>query len=93
MLTDRSARVGAGLEAELRRELASSATAREGRDLADYVLNRLVRLFERDEDRVRAYLQAPQRTWGERTPADLTRLHGFDTLDHLLDQVEHGRRL
>lgn len=92
MRIESRARASARLEVELQRELASSATAREGRDLADYVLGRLVRLFERDEGRVRAYLDTPQPTWGQQTPADLTRRHGYDTLDHLLDQVERGRR-
>lgn len=89
---DRHAAVVDRLEADLHHELGSTAPDHEHPDLPNFVLERLIRLFDHDEARIRAYLQTPQSTWGEQTPAELTRIHGYDTLDHLLDQVELGRR-
>lgn len=78
------------LEQRLMRHLAPAGEVRESAHLAPDVVRRLADVFGRDESRIRTFLDTPAASLAGSTPAEIARLHGFDALDRLVDQVEYA---
>lgn len=78
------------LQHRLLRHLAAAERVRESAHLAPHVIARLRRLFGNDEARIRSFLDTPTERLADHSPADIARLHGFDALDHLVDQIEYA---
>lgn len=78
------------LQRRLLRYLAPAEHVTESAHLARVVVHRLTVVFDHDEQRIRAFLDTPDAELADNTPADIARLHGFDALDRLVDQVEYA---
>ncbi|MEJ2291002.1 MAG: hypothetical protein P8Y05_04725 [Deinococcales bacterium] len=77
------------LQRRLLRYLAPAERIAESAHLGRVVVDRLAVVFDHDEERIRAFLDTPDAELADNTPADIARLHGFDALDRLVDQVEY----
>ncbi|HKI55708.1 MAG TPA: antitoxin Xre/MbcA/ParS toxin-binding domain-containing protein [Trueperaceae bacterium] len=78
------------LQERLLRHLAPAREVRESAHLAPDVVRRLTKVFGNDEARIHSFLDTPDAALAGNTPADIARVHGFDALDHLVDQVEYA---
>jgi uncharacterized protein (DUF2384 family) len=81
------------LEQRLLRHLECATEVRESAHLAPAVVHRLTEVFGHDESRIRTFLDTPDSTLAGSSPADIARVHGFDALDSLVDQVEYATRI
>ncbi len=71
-------------------ELTSDRHRTEARRLGPGVLAHLADMVGPEERDLRGFLFTPDPDLAGRTPADITRIHGFDALDHLIDQTDFG---
>ncbi|HKI59215.1 MAG TPA: antitoxin Xre/MbcA/ParS toxin-binding domain-containing protein [Trueperaceae bacterium] len=78
------------LERRLLRHLAPATEVRESAHLAPDVVHRLADVFGQDEAKIRTFLDTPDASLAGNSPADIARVHGFDALDRLVDQVEYA---
>ena len=78
------------MQRRLLRHLAPAERVRESAHLAPGVVRRLTSVFDHDEARIRRYLDTPDADLADRSPADIARVHGFDALDRLVDQLEYA---
>lgn len=78
------------LQRRLLRYLAPAEQVAESAHLGRVVVHRLAVVFDHDEERIRAFLDTPDAGLADNSPADIARLHGFDALDRLVDQVEYA---
>lgn len=78
------------LQRRLLRYLAPAKRVRESAHLAPDVVRRLTSLFDHDESRIRRFLDTPDADLADRSPAEFARVHGFDALDRLVDQLEYA---
>jgi hypothetical protein len=78
------------LQRRLLHYLAAAGRVAESAHLAGVVVDRLTVVFDHDEQRIRAFLDTPDAELADNTPADIARLHGFDALDRLVDQIEYA---
>lgn len=76
------------LQRRIMRYLAPAEGVRESAHLASTVVDRLSTLLEDDEARIREFLDTPDAHLANRTPAEIARVHGYDALDRLVDQLE-----
>lgn len=79
------------LQQRLLRYLSPASEVRESAHLAPAVVRRLSEVFDHDERRIRSFLDTPDAALADNTPADIARVHGFDALDRLVDQVEYAK--
>ncbi len=86
----RQLNAGSRLEQRLLRHLAPATDVRESAHLAPDVVRRLAQVFDRDETRIRIFLDTPDEALAGSSPADIARIHGFDALDCLVDQIEYA---
>jgi len=70
--------------------LAPAERVRESAHLAPVVVRRLTSVFDHDETRILHYLDTPDAGLAHRSPAEIARMHGFDALDRLVDQLEYA---
>jgi hypothetical protein len=77
-----------GVVARLVTELTTERHHTEAERLGPAVLAHLGALVGASEEDLRSYLFTPDPQLAGRTPADIARIHGFDALDHLIDQTE-----
>ncbi len=70
--------------------LAPAKRVRESAHLASFVVRRLTSVFDHDEARIRRFLDTPDADLKNRSPVEIARVHGFDALDRLVDQLEYA---
>jgi hypothetical protein len=78
------------MQKRLLHHLAPAERVRESAHLAPDVVQRLTSVFDHDEARILRFLDTPDAGLAHHSPAEIARVHGFDALDRLVDQLEYA---